>query len=468
MARGCRQAFEFTGEAALIRLALLLLGIDFVRARWRALAAIGVIWLLIGIALFIDALDGVLYFPLQLFGWLMLIEGIAALLVAFSGFARQHLLRVAKGVLFIAIALLIIAPLRHNGDFALAMLFGLLFTLGGALRISAAWVVRFHGWHSAIGAGVLELLFAVFMFEPWPTHYAGTVPYCIGFGLALTGWTLIRLALRLRNGADAAPGPLQSMRGHAPMRSPIGADDEALPDAPLIVHVWTPLGSAIDPLRRPIVDRYIAAVDGNGVISTGHAALEMPPDVYVSHYPAVEIDHSPDEFNRLLLATVENDVAGRFQPSYAIEAKGWCESTEKVVFADYGPARLRAFWSQYRSDTTYNLTNRNCSSTAIAVLESALEGVIGRRGRAWRTFARVLLSPETWVASQLYRRAETMAWTPGLALDYARALHGIVHPQPVAWLTLMRMAMRKVPKDAAAVPGRQGRLRGSMRASHCA
>jgi len=433
----------------LIRLALLLLGIDFVRARWRALAAIGVIWLLLGIALFIDALDGVLYFPLDLFGWLLLVEGGVALLVAFSGFARQNALRVAKGILFIVIAVLIIAPLRHNGDFALAMLFGLLFTIGGALRISAAWVVRFHGWRSAIGAGVLELLFAIFMFEPWPTHYAGTVPYCIGFGLALTGWTLIRLALRLRNAPDDAPGLLLSTRGHAPIHTPIGAAADVAPIAPLTVHVWTPLGSANDPVRRPIVDRYIAAVDGNGVISTGHAALEMPPEVYVSHYPAVEIDRSPDEFNHLLLATPENDVPGRFQPSYAVESHEWCDSTEKVVFDDYSPARLRAFWAQYRSDTTYNLTNRNCSSTAIAALESALEGVIGRRGGAWRTFARVLLSPETWVASQLYRRAETMAWTPGLALDYARALRGIVHPQPVAWLALARMAKRKVQPPSA-------------------
>ncbi|HEY0229644.1 MAG TPA: hypothetical protein VGC55_00210 [Dokdonella sp.] len=436
----------------MIRLALLLLGTDFVRARWRALAAIGVIWLLLGIALFVDALDGVLYFPLQLFGWLLLIEGVVALLVAFSGLARQNALRVAKGLLFIAIAVLIIAPLRHNGDFTLAMLFGLLFTIGGALRISAAWVVRFQGWRSAIGAGALELLFAIFMFEPWPTHYAGTVPYCIGFGLALTGWSLIRLALRLRNAPDDAPGLLLSTRGHAPIPAPIGADDGIVPDVPLVVHVWTPLGSANDPVRRPIVDRYIAAVDGNGVISTGHAALEMAPDVYVSHYPAVEIDRSPDEFNRLLLATVENNVPGRFQPSYAVESHEWCDSTEKVVFGIYSPARLRRFWAAYRRDTTYNLTNRNCSSSAVAALESALEGVIGRRGGAWRTFARVLLSPETWVASQLYRRAETMAWTPGLALDYARALHGIVHPQPVAWLSLARLATRGAPKNSAAAP----------------
>jgi len=61
----------------------------------------------------------------------------------------------------------------------------------------------------------------------------------------------------------------------------------------------------------------------------------------------------------------------------------------------------------------------------------------------------VLLSPEIWVASQLYRRADTMAWTPGLALDYARSLHGIVHPPPVAWHSLAVAALRRYRRRRA-------------------
>lgn len=437
----------------MIRIALLLLGVDFVQARWRAFAAIGLVWLLLGVALFVDALDGVLYFPLRLFAGLLLIEGVVALLVSMSGLAAQNGLRFAKGMLFVVIALLLFAPPR-NGDFVLAMLFGLLFTVGGALRIAAAWVVRFRGWRSAIGAGVVELAFAAFIFEPWPTHYVGTVPYCIGFGLALTGLTLIRLALRLRNAPADTTGALLSSRGHAAATLTAIEEDDHAPQQPLIVHVWTAVGSADNAVRRPIVDRYIAAVDAKGVISTGHAALEMQPDVYVSHYPAVEIERSPDEFARTLLATPENDVPGRFQPSYAHESSEWCASTEQVAFTDYRPARLRAFWRRYRQDTTYNLTNRNCSSSVAAALESALEGLIGVRGGTWRTFARVLLSPELWVAGQLYRRAETMAWTPGLVLDYARALHGLVDPPQVAWLTLAKFALR-TRRARAAAPERE-------------
>ena len=97
------------------------------------------------------------------------------------------------------------------------------------------------------------------------------------------------------------------------------------------------MGTADQPLHRPVLDRYIAAVDAKGAISTGHAALELPPDLYISHYPAVEIDHSPTDFFHLFRATPDNDVPGRFQPSYAVESAEWCPATRHVAFRRFNP-----------------------------------------------------------------------------------------------------------------------------------
>ena len=45
---------------------------------------------------------------------------------------------------------------------------------------------------------------------------------------------------------------------------------------PLTVHIRTPEGSAdLTPRPRLVINRYIAAVDVNGVIATGHVALEI-------------------------------------------------------------------------------------------------------------------------------------------------------------------------------------------------
>jgi hypothetical protein len=206
-------------------------------------------------------------------------------------------------------------------------------------------------------------------------------------------------------------------------------------------------------VHRPIVDRYIAAVDAKGVISTGHAALQVRPDLYISHYPAVEISHSPDAFLHLLRATNDNDVEGTFQPSFGYESGQWCDSTVNVEFERYDSERLRAFWERYRQDTTYNLTNRNCSSTVIHSLETAIEGILAGRGLGRNYFMRALFSPELMAAAQVRRRAETMAWTPGLALDYARALTGVLNPPHLTRATIVHLRRLLPRRRRAAAAG---------------
>jgi uncharacterized membrane protein HdeD (DUF308 family) len=407
----------------LIRLALLLLGPEFIRARWHVLALIGALWAALGVGIFVDALDGDVYFPVHVFGYLLILEALVTLIATTSNLGTQTVLRKSRGALFLIVGLLMVSPYR-SASFILALLFGLSIGVDGLLRTSAAWVVRFPGWQASLLMGLLELGFAAFMIEPFPTFYAGTVAYCVGISLFLSGLGTLLLALRLRR---LPPGTSLTLL--------FGRSRVAGPGAQHALRVWTPAGSATDALPQPLIDRYVAAVDANGVISTGHAALEVAPDLYISHYPAQEIEHSPDDFRRLLRATRDNDVPGRFQPSYAVESAGWCASTAQVSFERYNGARLRAFWALYSQDNTYNLTNRNCSSTVAAALESALEGTLGQRP-SFGAFLSALMNPELWVAAQLRRHAESMAWTPGLVLDYARALRVAVEPPPLGLVTL--------------------------------
>jgi hypothetical protein len=161
----------------------------------------------------------------------------------------------------------------------------------------------------------------------------------------------------------------------------------------------------------------------------------------------LKIDRSPDELGRILRATPDNDVAGVFQPDYGIESKIWCPSTVRVRIRNYDPDKLKAFWERYRLDTTYNLTHRNCSSTVSNALDAAIEDAIERlRGNraGWGSFLRVLVTPELWVAAQIRKRAVTMAWTPGLTLDYARAMSMLVDPRPFAWWKASSIALDRL------------------------
>ncbi|GGC95149.1 HdeD family acid-resistance protein [Undibacterium terreum] len=446
----------------MIRLVLLLLGVDFMRERWRLLRALGWIWSVAGIIIFIDALDNALCFPIDFFAYLLLANGISTLLVSWTGVGGQRSLRLVKGAAYVFAGLLVLAGVHLYGNFLLSMIFGTLFLADGVLQATSATLVRFPRWKLAFAVGMLECAIALFFYQPYPTHYVGTVPYCIGLGLIFGGWQMLLLSYRvhrlsslatvesvLENGADSfSTGlPSESKAGISDFEwdGPPTANEKAL-----TVHVWTPVGSAkTEAQRMPIVDRYIAAVDVNGIISTGHAALETPEGIYISLYPGVEIDHSPDDFSRLLRATHENDVPGVFQPDYATESQAWCPSTVKVRIRNYNAGRLHAFWETYQQDKTYNLTWRNCSSSVAKALEAALEGVVGKvqgRRTAWTVFVRLLLSPELWVAAQIRKRAKTMAWTPGLTLDYARALSMLADPRPAGWIKMMRISARKISR----------------------
>nr|WP_159466474.1 tripartite tricarboxylate transporter TctB family protein [Scandinavium goeteborgense] len=409
----------------MLQVALLLMGGAFVRKAAPILGIVGLLWGGLGVSIFLDGMEGMRYFPFHVFGILLLIESLVTLYLASNAKGAQKSVFYFKGGIFCFIAVLILSG-RDSSNLLLAILFGFAFFITGLFVMASAWVVRYDGWRKVFVGGIAQLAFALFLFFPYPTHHHGTISQFLGVIMILGSIQSLRLArraFRLREGETifSLMEPVRQTPASEPKR-------DAQNDGPLIVHVWTPEGSSENsPVPRPVINRYIAAVDVEGVISTGHAALQMSPDVYVSLYPAVEIDRSPSEFFQTLKAIQENNVPGEFQPSYQQEASAWCDSDRKIVFHHYNASALRRYWKNYRKVNTYNLTWRNCSSSVAYALEAALDGVLsGKRG--WLHFIRLFFMPELWIAAQLRKRATTMAWTPGLILDYARAMHVLVHP----------------------------------------
>ncbi|WP_251031822.1 hypothetical protein [Paraburkholderia strydomiana] len=207
----------------MVRLVMILLGVDYLRTRWRSLRLMGCASLLLGIVVFIDALDGALYFPIAPFAFLLLLEGLATLAVAWTGMGGQRTLRYAKGIAFSCAAALILAG-HHHGHFALSMIFGTLFLADGLLQIVSANLVRYRTWRLATIGGGVEIALAIFFYQPYPTHYAGTVPYCLGLGLILGGWIVERETGRPRHRRGALAqlrrNPQLRRREHAKKRTP--------------------------------------------------------------------------------------------------------------------------------------------------------------------------------------------------------------------------------------------------------
>jgi uncharacterized membrane protein HdeD (DUF308 family) len=400
---------------------LLLVGRAAVRRHWHLILGAGLLWSLLGVAVLIDSLDGAIHVPDRWFGLVLLAEGVNALAAGAAALGTARRLRLLKGLILAIMAVLIMMATRHS-TFLLAMIFGLAFLVDGIVRIVIAGLLKFSGWRMSVALGALGIAFGVFHLQPWPTWYAGTVGYCIGMFLVLNGANLALAGLRTRR---------------------LGAEVPAAASDTLTVYVWTPTGRATTPASQRLIRRYVASVDVAGRFSTGHAALGQGDDLYVSHYPAVEIDRSPANLRSSLRAGPENDVPGRFLPSHAAEVADWCESTVAVTLNGIDAARLRAFWEDYRRDTTYNFISRNCSTTVARALDVAIEGAFSRGGHPWRRLARAITTPEFWAAALLRSGARSMTWTPGLVLDYTRALSALTDPvSPVPSIAWKRVGWR--------------------------
>jgi MFS family permease/uncharacterized membrane protein HdeD (DUF308 family) len=394
-----------------------------------------------------DLFDSAIIVTTDVIGVVFVLEGAGRLLtLAAIGFPNAAL-PVLKSLGFFALGFIAIDIPWDDNIVATVVLGGALAT-DGIFRLAAAAVIRSARWRQAILVGALELTMAVLVWTPWPVPHRHTVPFCIGVALLAAAWSLCRLGLQLRAlppGASVTSLPLfdgPNWHARGLLHSSQTGADSWDNTAPLVVHVWTPVGSAINPQRRPLVDRYIAAVDQGGVISTGHAALSLPPDIYVSLCPADDMDRSPDDFSRLLRAGAENDVPGAYRPSFEEECAAWRAPDREVEIGRYNAAALRAFLHLYRQNPVYNLTSRNCSSTVALSLDAAVEGVFGDRP-VWRTLLALLTDPAMWLLALWRARAEAMTWTPGLVLDYGTTLQHVLEGRRQQWFARLWDARRR-------------------------
>lgn len=405
----------------MVELLLILFGGREVRRWWWSIGLAGLVWGGLGAFFFVNALIEDVRVPPVYFAIPLGIEGAVALVAALGASGGMRMLRLGQGIVLFGLALLIGLYPWHGG-IIVGFLVGMLLVADASWRAVSAYVVRYAGWRLSILFAGLEFVSGCFSFIPWPTQWAGEVGCDVGIWLIVSAAGICAVALRLRRLPEGRSVAALFTRGWPDGERPAGSAvgvHTPLARCEATVHVWTPTGRLV-PVNHGLT-RYVAALDERGIVSTGHAALEAP-GLYISHYPAIEIDRSKIDFRRLLRASHDNDVPGRFLPAYDTEAADWQPSTMRVRVAGLHAGQLAAFWDAYRGDTHYNLTDRNCSSAVAKALDAGLEGLFAARRRSLRVVLGLLTAPEVWIAGFLRHRAAAMAWTPGLVLDYARAL----------------------------------------------
>lgn len=420
-----------------MNLALLLLGPgNLRRSRWY-ITALGTLLFLVGLFIVIDASDTVTLISLEAFGWVLAVMGLAKM--AFSllaGGAGMPSFFCLQGLVFVVMGIAIADFPQQSGN-AVPWLFGLAFLVNGLYQALSALVIRYPNWGWFLASGIGHLVFGGLLFFEWKNAVTWVVPLILGAGLMLMGLTTLRTALRLgrylrvSQEGDAEMAVRYFLDFHVAGRfrkqylatEPVAPLEIDQAHGDLLVHVWTPTTIAKSTSDPTLVSRYVVARDNEGKFAVGHSALEMSPDVYVSH-----CDGDPTAFDtgdEVWQTLRSKDVPGEFLPSFEEELRTYVQPSATIRFRNFSAEQIRTFWAMYRRVTAYNFTNRNCSVAVALSLEAALMGSLRTRQRL-RSLLFLMTNKDLWVAHFIRWKAREMVWTPGMMLEYAVALQRVV------------------------------------------
>jgi uncharacterized membrane protein HdeD (DUF308 family) len=421
-----------------MNLALLLLGPgNLYKSRWYV-TAMGVMLTLIGLLIVFDPSDTVTLITLEAFGWVMVIIGLAKIAFALlAGGGRMPSFFSFQGIVFIVLGIAIADFPNQSGN-AVPWLFAVALLVNGLYQTLSSLVIRYPNWGWFLASGIAHLVVGGLLFFKWKLVITLVVPIFLGAGLVLMGLTTLRAALRLGRylkGAKSGDSEMairyfldfhvaNRFRKNYMMPEPAAPPEIHQEHDDLLVHVWTPTTVAKSDHDPNIVSRYVAARDKEGKYSVGHSALEMNPDIYISH-----CDGDPTAFDtgdEVWQTLRSKDAPGEFLPSFEEEIKTYVMPSATIRFRNFNSKQLRTFWTMYRQETRYNFTNRNCSVAVALALEAGLMGSLDTGQKRFRTLFYLLTNKDLWVAHFIRWKAREMIWTPGMMLEYAVALQRVV------------------------------------------
>ena len=175
-----------------------LLGGDVLRHKWGWFVALGIIQIVLG-TIALGASVFVTLATVVLFGWLLLIGGVLAVVHAFwqkqwSGF----FIDLAMGILNAVVGFMVVGNPVASAE-TLTLLIAMFLFMGGIFRIVAALTGKFHHVFWVLLNGVVTLALGIMIWQQWPLSGLWVIGLFIGIDLIFYGWSLLMVGLSAKS-----------------------------------------------------------------------------------------------------------------------------------------------------------------------------------------------------------------------------------------------------------------------------
>lgn len=171
----------------------LMADVEEIRGSWGWILTLGILLMVLG-AICIAGDTTATFATVLIFGWLLLLSGVVALINAFrtrnwNGFFVYLLNGLLRGITGY---LLIRYPYAGAAGFTLIL--ALFFIVGGLFRAIGAAMLRFprSGW--AVFSGVVSLVLGIMLLAQMPASSVWFIGFAIGVDLVVDGASLVGLA----------------------------------------------------------------------------------------------------------------------------------------------------------------------------------------------------------------------------------------------------------------------------------
>ena len=171
----------------------LIAGMEEIRNSWGWFLALGILLMILGAVCIVGDVTAT-FATVLVFGWLLLISGIVALVHAFrtmtwNGFFLSMLSALFRGFTGY---LLIRYPLV--GAASLTLLLASFFVVGGVFRAIGAGMMKFPRWGWSVFSGLVSLVLGVMLLTQLPVSSIWFIGFAIGVDLIVDGASLIGFA----------------------------------------------------------------------------------------------------------------------------------------------------------------------------------------------------------------------------------------------------------------------------------
>ncbi len=169
------------------------------KPNWKWILALGLITILVGCTAI--ALPFVATITLELlFGWVLLIGGIASFVKAVqSRSGGGFWLRLIGGLLYVAAGILLLVY-PQQGILTLTALVALLFIIEGVFKFVSSFQLRpTPGWGWLCFSGVIAVILGAVIWSGLPGDAVWAMGLLVGINILFAGWSIVMFALAIRN-----------------------------------------------------------------------------------------------------------------------------------------------------------------------------------------------------------------------------------------------------------------------------